>query len=245
MTTLFGWGPLFGCQSPSPFVTKADIQLQMFGISFERAIADLDIVSKHKAPYVEDEGRIIEDSTFIRWHFEAKLGADLDHGLTAEQRAIACAAERMFEDRLCSIMAYERWLEGDNFERGPAMFFAAVPEAMRAEVMADARERVRTGHQISGIGRHSRAERMQLARRDIEAAAALLGDKPYFLADRPTALDGIAYGVLTACAAPIFDSPLRDMVATYPNLTAYFARMEERFFSPNLWPSMMVEAEAA
>ena len=245
MTTLFGWGPMFGCQSPSPFVAKTDIHLQMFGIPFDRAIADLDSVAKHKAPYIEDEGRIIEDSTFIRWHFEAKLGADLDHGLTAEQRATACVAERMFEDRLTSIMGYERWLEGDNFERGPAMFFAAVPEAVRADVIADTRARIRMGYEIGGIGRHSRAERMQLARRDIEAAAALLGDKAFMLADRPTALDGIAYGVLTGCAAPIFDSPLREMVTAYPNLIAYFERMEARFFRPNRWPSMAPEAEAA
>lgn len=245
MTTLYGWGPMFGCQSPSPYVMKADIQLQMLGIPFDRATADLDSVAKHKAPYVEDEGRIVEDSTFIRLYFEDKLGADLDHGLTAGQRAVAWAAERMFEDRLTSIMGHERWLESDNFERGPAMFFAAVPEAMRATVIAETRERIRTGYQISGIGRHSRAERMQLARRDIAAAAALLGDKAFFLADHPTAIDGIAYGALSSCTAPIFDSELRDMVAAHANLTDYLGRMEARFFAEDRWPSMMAEAEAA
>lgn len=245
MTTLFGWGPMFGCQSPSPYVMKADIQLQMLGIPFDRAIADLDSVAKHKAPYVEDEGRIIEDSTFIRLYFEEQLGADLDHGLNAEQRAIAWAAERMFEDRMASIVGHERWLESDNFERGPAMFFAAVPEAMRATVIADTLERVRAGYQISGIGRHSRAERMQLARRDIDAAAVLLGDKAFFLADHPTAIDGIAFGALSACTAPIFDSELREMVAAHDNLTDYLKRMDARFFAKDRWPSMLVEVEAA
>lgn len=245
MTTLFGWGPMFGCQSPSPFVMKADIHLQMFGIPFDRAMADLDSVSKHKAPYVEDEGRIIEDSTFIRFYFEAKLGGDLDHGLSAEQRAIGAAAERMFEDRLTAIVGHERWIEGDNFERGPAAFFGAVPEPVRATVIAETRERVRTGYEISGIGRHNRAERMQLARRDIDAAAALLGDKAFFLADHPTAIDGIAYGALSACTAPIFDTELKDMVAAHANLNAYFRRMEARFFSESRWPSMMPQAEAA
>ena len=74
MTTLFGWGPMFDCPSPSPFVMKSDIQLQMLGVDFDRAIADLEAVSKHKAPYVEDDGQIIQDSNFIRAHFEKKLG---------------------------------------------------------------------------------------------------------------------------------------------------------------------------
>lgn len=245
MTTLFGWGPMFGCQSPSPFVMKADIHLQMFGIPFDRALADLDSVAKRKAPYVEDEGSIIEDSTFIRLHFEAKLGADLDHGLSAEQRAVAAAAERMFEDRLTSIIGHERWIEGDNFERGPAIFFSAVPEPMRDTVIAETRDRVRSGYEISGIGRHSRAERMQLARRDIDAAAALLGEKPFFLADYATAIDGIAYGALSACTAPIFDTELKSMVAAHANLGAYLKRMEGRFFTADRWPSMMPQVEAA
>ena len=33
MTTLFGWGPMFDCPSPSPFVMKSDIQLQMLGVA--------------------------------------------------------------------------------------------------------------------------------------------------------------------------------------------------------------------
>ena len=45
MITLYGWGPMFDCPSPSPFVMKADIQLQMLGVDFDRAIADLSLVS--------------------------------------------------------------------------------------------------------------------------------------------------------------------------------------------------------
>lgn len=243
MTTLYGWGPMFGLQSPSPYVTKTDIQLQMFDIPFDRAIADLDSVSKHKAPYVEDDGTIIEDSTFIRWHFEKKLGVDLDEGLSDAGKATAWAFERMLEDRLSPIQGMERWLEGGNFERGPALFFASVPEDMRAGVIADVLARIKTGHEIAGLGRHSRAERMQLAEADVAATATLLGEKPFMLADYPTALDGAAYGVIASCTAPIFDTPLKAMVASHPNLVAYLTRMEERFFSPNRWPSMMPERE--
>lgn len=86
-TTLFGWGRMFDLPSPSPYVTKTDIQMQMLGITFDRAIADLDTVDKHKAPYVNDGGTVVQDSAWIRKHFEAKTGIDLDQGLTAPQRA--------------------------------------------------------------------------------------------------------------------------------------------------------------
>lgn len=242
MTTLFGWGPMFGTQSPSPYVAKADIQMQMFDIPYDRATADLGSVPKQKAPYVQDDGVIVEDSTFIRWHFEKKLSVDLDEGLTSEQRATAWAVERMLEDRLAPIMTNERWLQGGNFERGPAMFFLGVPKAMRADVIADAVSGVETGHRLSGIGRHSREERMQLAAKDIAAVADLLGDKLFVMADYPTAVDAATYGVIAACTAPVFETPLRDMVASHANLVAYLARMEERFFAEERWPSMMASA---
>lgn len=245
MTILYGWGPMFGVQSPSPFVAKADIQMQMFDIPCERATADLDSVSKHKAPYVDDDGTIVQDSAFIRLYFEKKLGVDLDEGLTAEQRATAWAVERMLEDRLTPIIVHERWLEGDNFARGPAMFFMDVPEPMRAEVANGAREGVRANLYGQGIGRHTRDERLQLAQRDIAAVAALLGDKAFIMGSYPTAVDAVAYGVIAACTAPIFDSPLKDMVADHANLVAFLQRMEDRFYSELRWPSMMPETEAA
>lgn len=244
MTILYGWGRAFGIPSVSPYVAKSDIQMQMFDIAFDRAIADLDSVAKHKAPYVEDGGKIIQDSTFIRWHFEQKLGVDLDAGLSAEQRAIAWAAERMLEDRLASIMAHERWVEGDNFERGPAMFFANVPEPMRAEVAANARQQVHDTYYAQGIGRHSRDERMRLAANDITSVATLLGEKPFMFGDHPTALDGAAFGVISGCTAPIFETELTSIVAAHDNLVGYLERMEQRYFAEDRWPSLMPDDRA-
>lgn len=238
MTTLFGWGPMFGLRGPSPFVMKSDIQMQMLGVTFDRATADLQAVSKQKAPYVEDDGAIIEDSTFIRRHFEAKTGRDLDEGLTPAQRGLAWALERLLEERLMMIVVSERWLEDANFAKGPAQFFAGVPEPMRTAVMEEARGRVRSAQMGQGIGRHSRAERLQLAAWDIAALAQTLGERPYFFASHPTAVDAVAYGVLSSAAARFFDSPLSDLVAGHANLMDFIGRMEARYFGEEHWPAM-------
>ncbi len=237
--TLFGWGPLFGVRGPSPFVLKAEIQLQLLGVDFTRAIADLDAVQKHKAPYVKlDDGTIIEDSTFIRFHFEKALGKDLDQGLSAEQRAAAWGLERMLEDRLAFILGHERWLVPENFKKGPAIFFAGVPEAARAAVIEGVLEDLKKRQYGMGVGRHSRAERMTLAAHDITAAARQLGDKPYMFGERPTALDAAAFGVLSACAAPIFDTALIGLVHQHENLRGYLGRMEAAYFRDGDWPAM-------
>ena len=51
----------------------------------------------HKLPYIEDDGVMVSDSTFIRWHIEQKYRIDFDKGLDASQKAIAWAL-RMVED---------------------------------------------------------------------------------------------------------------------------------------------------
>lgn len=238
MTILYGWGPMFGAPSPSPFVIKCDMQLQMLGVNFTRAIADLERVPKHKAPYVEDDGRIIEDSTFIRLYFEEKLGDDLDEGLTLEQRGMAWGLERMLEDRLSMIMAHERWLVDANFDKGPRQFFMGVPEPQHSALCKDVREQLHTMMVRHGIGRHTREERMMLAERDISAIAAVLGDKPYLFGDTPKAVDASAFGVLASCATNFFDTPLSGLVREHTNLRKYIERIEWRYFGEIVWPAM-------
>jgi glutathione S-transferase len=236
--TLFGWGRMFDTCSPSPYVAKADIQMQMLGIEFDRAIADLDTVGKHKAPYVQDDGQVIEDSAFIRLHFEAKVGQDLDAGLTPVERATAQALTGMLENRLAQIMACERWLIDTNFERGPSQFFATIPEPMRSEVIAQVRgEFQRIMHGV-GFARHSRDELMQIAAEDINAVAALLGDKQWLFGDRASAADAVAYGVLAGSVTRFFESKLPDLIEAHPNLTAYLERTEQTYFPEDRWPPM-------
>lgn len=245
MTTLYGWPPMFDLPGPSPYVLKADIQMQMFGAPFTRAIAELDSVAKGKAPYVVDDGVLIEDSSFIRMHFEKKLGRDLDEGLTPMQRGQAWAVERLLEDRLALIMVCERWLDDANFLKGPAQFFASVPEAMRAQVYSQARSYAETSMKGHGVGRHSREERLVLAERDIAAVSAMLGEGPFLFGATPTAADAAAYGVLAACGTRYFETPLVSMIDAQSNLRPYLERMEARFFREAAWPAQSAGERAA
>lgn len=238
MTTLYGWGPMFGAPGPSPFVMKTDIQLQMLDVDFDRAIADLESVTKHKAPYVEDDGAIIEDSTFIRRYFEKKTGRSLDAPLSRDEHLTGWAFEKMLENHLTPIMAMERWLIEANFNKGPAMFFADVPEAARQQVLDDVRAQISATMIGQGIGRHSREERMELANLDITSVSLFLDEKDFFFGDEPTGVDAFAYAILASCGTDFFDTPLTGLVDKHANLRPYLARMEARFFSDVEWPAM-------
>ncbi|MEZ5998934.1 MAG: glutathione S-transferase family protein [Hyphomonas sp.] len=240
MITLYGWGPMFGCPSPSPFVMKADMQLQMLGVDFTRAVADLDSVPKHKAPYVIDDGELIEDSNFIRRHFEQKLGRGLYDGMSGNDIAMSWALERMAEGQLVKIMAYERWQNDANFEKGPAQFFDAVPAPARATVKREARMGVAATSQGEGTGRFTDAERMQLAAWDLGAIALHLGDRDFLFGNEPTCADASVAAVLISCATEFFDTPLTGLVRQHANLPAYIDRMKTRYFTGITWPNWPV-----
>ena len=236
MITLYGWGPMFDCPTPSPYVMKADIQLQMLGVDFKRAIADLDGVPKHKAPYLYDGDTLVQDSNFIRAHFEKRLGRSLDDGLSAQETATSWALERMVEGHLASCMLSERWMKDENFFKGPVQFFMGVPEAARVEVCAEVRANMKAGMETVGFGRHSESERLQLADWDIKAIALQLGDKDYLFGSSPVAADASVSAVLISSATEYFDTPLTELINRHANLVAYIDRVKKRFFATNTWP---------
>src|SRR5216683_1089280 len=118
MITLFVFGPAFGLPDPSPFVMKSDVQLKMSGLPYRTAQGGGPRAAPNgKVPYIEDDGRKIGDSTFIRDHFEKTYGVDLDRGLTPEQRARSWIIERMLEDHLYWAIVHGRWMDDANFAK--------------------------------------------------------------------------------------------------------------------------------
>lgn len=230
MITLYGSNPLFGLPEASPYVMKTEIHLRMAGIPYRKVAAMPAEGPKGKVPFIDDGGAILGDSTFIRAHLEATRGVDLDAGLSQTERAGAWAVERMLEDNLAAASGYFRWIPPENFAKGPAHFLDGVPEARRAAAQADLYERVKENMTIQGMARHSEPDILFLAGKSLNALSLLIGDKDFLFGARPTGSDAIAYAILAGILTPFFDTDLRRAALTYPNLVAYAARMQARFY---------------
>jgi glutathione S-transferase len=235
MITLYGFGPNFGLPETSPYVTKTEVQLQMAGLAYRKEQAFPEQSPKGQMPFIDDNGELVADSTFIRSHIERKYGIDLDAGLDRRGRAEAWALERMIENHFGWMVGYSRFFLPDNFEKGPARFFDHAPELQRAAMREAMMERIRETFLAVGVLRHSPEEIEALGGRSIEALAAVLGDKPYLMADRPTGVDAIAFAALAALVTPFFDSPLRRRAEAHPTLPAYVDRMMRRYYPRFAW----------
>lgn len=235
MITLYTFGPAFDLPDSSPFVTKTEVQLKMAGLDYRTDRSGYPTAPKGKLPYIEDDGVVVADSTFIRAHIERKYGFDFDRGLDDVARARAWAIERMLEDHLYWAAAYTRWIMSENFAKGPAHFFDAMPEAEQAAIRRAVVDQTARDLRGQGLGRHSEAEIADLAGRSLSALATLLGDDPYIGGDRPCGADATAFSFTAGVLAPFFDSPVRRAAENFPSLTAYVGRMMRTYYPDNAW----------
>ena len=225
MITLYGFGPMFGLPDPSPFVLKTEIQLKLAELPFGKARCRPMEAPKGKLPYIEDDGEIIADSTFIRDHLEKKYAVDLDRGLTPDMRARAWAVERMLEDHLYWAIVHLRWADDRNFAKGPSHFFDTLPADIRETTREARRRRVLEALRAHGLGRHSTTEAEELGRRSVAALSALLGNKPYLLGPEPCGVDATAFGMTASLLTPWFESGLRHYAESHRNLVTVRDRM--------------------
>lgn len=229
MITLYNFGRAFGLLDPSPFVSKAELLLLIADLPYELNSKGWGKAPKGKLPYINDDGQIVTDSTFIRFHIESKYGIDFDQQLSGERRAVLWAAERMCEEHLYFGAMYFRWLDDHNFDVGMAQFFKRAPAVVRPAIVYMARRRVKNILRTQGMGRHSVADIGRLCAADIGVLASLLGDRPYFGGDTPCGADATFGAFLMGALCPLFTSPLRDEAESHANLVAYVNRLKSRY----------------
>jgi glutathione S-transferase len=230
MITLHVFGSAFGLPDPSPFVVKADILLQMSGLAFGKVEGNLRKAPKGKLPIIDDDGVIVPDSTFIRLHLERKHGIDFDKGLSAAERGVAWSIEKMLDDHFYWLIVMERWMNPENFERGPRTFFNKIPAPLRPMIIAMIHRQVRKGLHAHGLGRHTDAECAELSTRCVEGLAAVIGDKPWLMGSEPCGADATVFAFVQSGLCPLFASHVRTCMVQHANLVAYKERGEARWF---------------
>jgi glutathione S-transferase len=211
-------------------VIKAMLLLKFAGLEYSEDRGGYRKAPKGKLPYINDDGIIVADSTFIRFHIEKKYGFDFDAGLTPEQRAAAWAIEKMCEDHLYFSVLASRWLDDVNFARGPAEFFKILPLPLRLIVPGMVRRKIKETLKLQGFGRHTPAEQNQLAIADVDAIANFLGEKPFLMGERPCGADAAVFAFVAQLLVPLFTTPARAATEKHQNLISYRNRMLRQYF---------------
>src|SRR3954463_2119601 len=235
MIILYGFGAGFGLPEISPLVTKNEVQLKMAGLAYRKDKAMPPASPKGQLPFIDDAGARVADSTFIRAHIEGKYGFDFDAPLNLQARAQAWAFERLIEHHVYWALVGARWVDAENFAKGPSHFFDGAPEHLREKMREDAQFRVAENYLLSGLGRHAPDDDVDLALQSIFALSVQLGDKSYLMGNKPCGVDATAFGALAGILTPFFESALRRRAEGFPNLTAYVDRMMPQYYPEFVW----------
>lgn len=224
--TLVQFPPIWG-RNVSPFCLKLEAWLKLAAISYEIQPS----IARHKAPkgklpYILDGGTPIGDSSLIIRHLKRSRGIDPDAGLSGREQAEAVALQRLLEEHLYFVMVYGRWIDPEGYAAVGEGFFAGLPLPMRPIARTAMRTRIKRMLRLQGIGRHSAAEVYEMGREDLRALADYLGDKPFFLGDRLTSIDAVAFGFLANIMLVPVENELKRAALDYPNLLAWVESME-------------------
>ena len=229
MLVLQSFPPILGLRSPSPFTVKAEALLAMSGLPYRiERVSDPRKAPRGKLPVLVDGERTIPDSAHIQTHLEREHGVDFDGWLSPQERARATAYRRLVEDHLYFIAGNMRWNMHPDAVRDS--YFKDIPALIRPLIFRGMLRGVNKGYREMGLGRHTEAEQSAFAREDIDAIATELGDRPFFLGDRPASIDASIYGALHQALDCELRTPVTNHAERHPNLRAYVDRATGRLF---------------
>jgi glutathione S-transferase len=241
MITLYQFHPSFGIPNASPFCLKLETYLRMTGQPYRcKYSEDLSKAPKGKMPYIEDQGQIIADSNLVIEYLKETYGDPLDGHLAPVDLAISLAMRRLIDENLYWALVYTRWEEEAAWQVLKKAYFGNLPPIVRNIVPVIARKSTRQSLRGHGMGRHQAAEIYRIAQADITALADFLGDKPYFMGDRPSSLDAAAYGVFANILWVPIASPLQESARQFPQLARFCQKMKENYYSDALAPTLAV-----
>ncbi|XP_013418980.1 failed axon connections homolog isoform X3 [Lingula anatina] len=232
----FGRGPK--APSISPFPLKLETYLRMANIPYENDLTGK-MSSKGKTPWMEYNGVAVADSQFCIEYLNKERGIDLNAHLTAEQKAIARAFQKMTEENLYWVLFSWNWIHDSKKEvcklfpypRPVALFFYY---KLKGKAVGYAK--------AQGMGRHTSKEVMSIFQQDIQALGTFLGQKPFLMGDEPCEADCAVFGMLAQVVWQMPNSPHEIWIKKeFPNLIEYCYRMKERFWPD--WDENITEPE--
>ena len=177
-------------------MVKVDTYLRMAGLEYdyEGGMQNLKKAPKGKLPLLEDDGRIIPDSEIIIDYLKNEKGADIDHWLNDEQRAVAHLVTKSLDENLYWCLVYSRWVNQETWLKVKDNFFSGMSFPLKVILPPLLRSGVKSSIKKQGMGRHSEEEILAIANKSFASLEQMLGDKDYFFGDQPCSLDATVYG---------------------------------------------------
>lgn len=217
--------------NPSPFCSKIEIFLKMNKVdySLKQFLGNPAKFPNKKLPVIKDEGKIIFDSTLIIKYLNEKLKINNDAHLSKEDAATGFAFSKMMEEYFYWSLLHERWFIDKNWIKLRDEYFDHMPSLIRKPISGMIRKATRKSADGHGMSRHSDREVMAMGVESLNAISHFLGQKAYFLGEKPTSHDATAYAFISSILHSTLGPELRKHAEKMQNLVDYDERLYKEF----------------
>ncbi|MCC2659006.1 MAG: isoI [Panacagrimonas sp.] len=236
MITLYGSTPGWTVPCLGPMVTKLAYYMTLAGIAYTFVPTDLSQLDRDspngKVPFIDDEnGNRMADSTLIIDHLRQKYGDALDRGVTPREEAQMVAFNRLVDEHLYWIAVVQpRYVDDGDWHRYLCMIANVTELPPEVKAFGDAwRARVLNGFNNGGWTRLSAEVLYARGRTDIDALSDQLGDRPFFMGDKPRWIDATVLSILRHTIDAPFSFDTKHYGASKRNLVDYMARMKSDY----------------
>ncbi|KAI7686499.1 Uncharacterized protein SSS_02522 [Sarcoptes scabiei] len=216
---------------------KVENWLRMFGIRYENVDHKLRFKSKKgQLPFVEFNGKEIDDSDVIIKELSKYFDKELDFGLTTEQKITSHAFISMINNHTGWIVRWWRYNNPQEFLETAQIdikrtFNSRFPNSILNLVFKFGFKKHLKESIGLGSSRHSQEEVLESAKEDLLALSNLLGSKDYFFGKEPHLLDCVAFAHLAQFIFVPFGGLKEWMETEASNLINLVNRMKAKY-----WP---------
>ena len=231
MITLFQFYRAWGLPNTSPFCMKVETYLRMAQLPYENKFVNNPQKSpKGKLPHIKIDGEFFPDSELIIDELKNRFGDELDKNMTAEQKALAVVIDLALTERLYWVYVYLRWQDAEGWEHVKESMFDELPKVGKLFLPHMIRKYMLKQLNHQGMGRHSREEVLGFGIKILDTLSVLLGEKKYFLCNKPSTVDATAFAFLTNVLWTPLNDPLKSHALMQSNLVAYCNRMWDEYY---------------
>lgn len=220
MIALYSYPELFGVADNNGYGLKVFAFLKLTRVPFtHQHIFDASAAPRGQLPYIIDDDEAIGDSDTIIAHLIRKYRLKIDDGLTAAQRDTSHLITRMLDD-LYWVMSYSRW---KDVRYWPSFYDALLRRhpSLTEAGLRKAQEFNSQRYYFQGIGRYAPAAAYARGLADLQVLANLIPANDYLHGPKPTSIDAAVYGFIANIHFYEIDTPLKQFVASHPNLVRH------------------------